>query len=307
VHSPTGEQFELIREGESGTVRATITGLAAGLRQLSVDGIDITEPFAEDVIPPFGNGIVLVPWPNRIRDALWTLNGEPQQLDITEPERNNALHGLLRYTPYTAVERDESSITLAATVYPQHGYPFHLDTTVRYQLEDDGLTVTHGFRNLSRSDAPVAVGTHPFFTIGDVPTDDLVLTLNASTVVEVDDRLNATGESPVDGTEFDLRSGRRVADLSLDTAFGGVEMTDGVGRHWLQAADGRRVELWQDESCGWVQVFTTRKFPKKGALGLAIAIEPMTAPPDAFNSGDGVRWLRPDEQWSVSWGVRYSR
>jgi aldose 1-epimerase len=56
-----------------------------------------------------------------------------------------------------------------------------------------------------------------------------------------------------------------------------------------------------------VQVFTTRAFPKGAGEGLAVAVEPMTAPPDAFNSGEGVRWLEPGEHWSVNWGVRYHR
>jgi aldose 1-epimerase len=86
-----------------------------------------------------------------------------------------------------------------------------------------------------------------------------------------------------------------------------VDIVDGIGRHWLEAPDGRRVEIWQDENCHWVQVFTTRKFPKGAAEGLAVAIEPMTAPPNGFNSGEGVRWLEPDEHWSVTWGVRYHR
>ena len=73
----------------------------------------------------------------------------------------------------------------------------------------------------------------------------------------------------------------------------------------LTAPDGRFVELWQDESFGFVQVFTTRLFPTAAGRHLAIAIEPMTAPPNAFNSGQGVRWLAQDESWSATWGIRY--
>jgi aldose 1-epimerase len=38
-------------------------------------------------------------------------------------------------------------------------------------------------------------------------------------------------------------------------------------------------------------------------LGQAVAIEPMTAPADAFNSGQGLRWLAPGEDWVVRWGI----
>lgn len=270
-----------------------------------VDGVQLTETFPATVVPPFASGTVLVPWPNRVRDGVWLLDGEVQQLDITEPARHNALHGLLRHAPYRLVEQSEDAVTLAATVFPQPGYPFLLDTSVRYQLVEGGLRVTHRLCNASERPAPAAIGTHPFFRIGDVPVGELTLTVAATTHFEVDERLNPVREHPVDGTGFDLRGGRRLADMSLDDAFGGVVVRDGVSRHRLTAPDGRWLELWQDADFGYVQVFTTPVFPKDGGHAHAVAVEPMTAPPDAFNTGQGVRWLEPDECWSPSWGVRY--
>lgn len=307
MRAPTGEQFELTISHGKQQSRATITEVAAGIRALTVDGIDLVETFPASIRPPFGSGTVLSPWPNRIEDGIWLLDGEKQQLDITEPALGNALHGLLVFTPYRVTEQSEGVIELAAPVFPQHGYPFQLHTTVRYELQDDGLRVTHTFRNVGAGRAPVAVGTHPFLTIGDVPTEDLVLTVNADTHFDVDERLNPVAEVPVDGTEFDLRSGRRVGELQLDDGFGAVRVVDGVSRHRLTAPDGRFVELWQDAAFGYVQVFTTRAFSGAGEDHLAIAVEPMTAPANGFNSGKGVRWLEPNESWSVTWGIRYGR
>jgi aldose 1-epimerase len=284
---------------------AVITEVAAAIRSYSVGGVDVTVPYPESSTPPFGDGIVLMPWPNRVKDGTWQLHGATQQLAITEPERNSALHGLLRFSPYSVVEQSVSAITLAATVFPQNGYPFQLDTTVTYELDDAGLTVTHTVHNVSDAEAPVAIGSHPFFTIGGVPTEDLVLTLSAATRFEVDARLNPVREVSVEGTMFDLRVGHKLADVYLDDAFGGLIFVDGVSRHWLTAPDGRKVEIWQDDNFRYVQGFTTREFPKVGGMGLAVAVEPMTAPPDAFNSGQDLHWLAPDEHWSVRWGVRY--
>jgi aldose 1-epimerase len=311
VHSPTGLQFELSAPTPGGEALAIITEVAASLRTLSIGGVHLTEPYADDVVPPFGDGIVLVPWPNRVEDGRWLLDGVEQRLDLTEPERGNALHGLLRDRPYTVVERSDSAVTLAATVFPTRGYPFQLDTTVRYELVDDGLRVTHGITNVGSATAPVAVGTHPFLRLGDLPTDELVLTVAAGTRFETDARLNPVSETPVEGTGFDLRGGRPVAELQLDDAFGAVTPAGELSRHRLTASDGRFVELWQDADFGFVQVFTTRIFPRdvgleSPVLGTAIAVEPMTAPPNAFNTGQGLRWLGPGETWSLSWGIRYS-
>jgi aldose 1-epimerase len=300
--APTGTQHTLTR----GTARAVIVEVAAGLREFSIDGVNLTQPYPESTLPPFGCGIVLVPWPNRIEDGLWHLDGQPQQLDLTEPARHNAIHGLLRYTPYRVVEKAEAGITLGAIVFPQHGYPFHLDTTVRYELVEDGLEVTHTATNLSAGRAPVAFGTHPFLTIGDVDPAELMLTVHADTHVDVDDRLNPTAVVPVDGTRFDLREPHRLGDLFLDDGWGGVRTVDGVSAV-LRAPDGREVHLTQDENHGWIQVFTTRDFPTPNGPTLAVAIEPMTAPVNAFNSGTDLHWLDAGETWTVRWGIQYRR
>lgn len=302
MRAATGQQFELTRQNGDRPSRAIITEVAAGLRLLTVDGVPLVETFPEHSPPPLGCGILLVPWPNRVEDGVWRLDGVRQQLDLSEPDKHNAIHGLLRHTAYRPLAQTADAVTLAATVFPQHGYPFQLDTTVRYQLVDDGLTVIHGILNVSAAAAPVAIGAHPYFRIGDVPVADLTLTLAADSHFEVDSRLIPIGESPVDGTDYDFRAGRRVADLRLDDGFGDVIVQDGISRHTLAAPDGRFVELWQDAEFAFVQAFTTRAFPGRG---LAIAIEPMTAATNAFNSGRGLRWLEPGEEWTVRWGIRY--
>lgn len=303
MHAPTGEQFLLTGTFGARRMEAVITAVAAGIRRYVVGGAYVTEPFAADATPPFANGIVLVPWPNRVDGGRWMLHGEPQQLDLTEVGKNNAIHGLLRYTAYRATERSESSVTLAASVFPQHGYPFLLDTSVRYELSDGGLRVTHSIRNLSDAPAPVAVGTHPFLRVGDTPVEELTLRVDAGTWFETDERQLPVAEHPVVGTTYDLRDGRRVGDLDLDTAFGDLRAVDGVIRHRLTAPNGHWTELWQEADFAYAQVFTPRQFRRGDAAGQAVAVEPMTAPPNALNSGQGLRWLDPEQQWVLTWGI----
>ena len=148
MRAATGIQYDLTATTPSGTARATVTEVAAGLRAYSVNGIDLVETFDEDVQPPMAAGIVLVPWPNRIRDGKWTQRGVTRQLAITEPGKQNASHGLLRFTSYREVSRTSDTVTLAATVFPQSGYPFHVETEVSYELTSSGLGVTHRVRNV---------------------------------------------------------------------------------------------------------------------------------------------------------------
>ncbi|WP_253202084.1 aldose 1-epimerase family protein [Subtercola sp. PAMC28395] len=302
---PTGEQFALSFTGRGGTSTAIVTEVAAALRELILEGVESVESHSESSLPPMASGIVLVPWPNRVAGGAWSLNGAPQQLDITEPVTGNAIHGLLRNTAYHLVRRTENSVTLGATVFPQHGYPFRLATEVEYSLGDDGLTVTHRIVNESGAPAPVAVGSHPYLKVGDVPVHELVLTVDASTMFEVDARAIPTAEVAVDGSDFDLRAGRVIGTLSIDHGYGGVGVHGGVSVHSVSAPDGSATELWADENFTFVQVFTPSVFPRETGAGYAVAIEPMTAPANALNTGEGLRWLAPSERWELRWGIRH--
>lgn len=293
--SPTGAQITL-RLGE---VDAQIAQVGASLRSLRIGGVDLVPPYPHDQPTPACSGVVLTPWPNRVRDGEWDDGGTVRTLAITEPKLNNASHGLLRFTAYE-VSHSDSEATLRATVVPQTGYPYVIETTVTYTLTTDGVEVTHTLTNRSSTPAPVALGTHPFVTIGDVDPHDLVLRIPAETAFETDERMLPTGTRPVEPT---LREGVRLGDVTLDTGF--TDLTrdaDGPVRHSLTAPDGRRVTLWQGEGFDYVQVYTTPAYPGQS---LAVAIEPMTAPADALNSGLGIRRLAPDETWTLHWGITF--
>jgi aldose 1-epimerase len=51
----------------------------------------------------------------------------------------------------------------------------------------------------------------------------------------------------------------------------------------------------------WVQVFT-RLAQERGA-DAGIAIEPLTCPADAFNSGESLVRLAPGAEWTGTWGI----
>ena len=298
----TGEQYALHHDGSHGPVEAVITSVAAALRHLSVDGHDLVQGFAETSTPPFGCGIVLVPWPNRVRDGRWMHKDAALQLDLTEVDRMNAIHGLLRNTPYQLVDKTADAVTLGAAVVPQHGYPFHLWTTVDYRLTGNGIRVTHAVTNLGDTAAPYAVGIHPFIRVGSHPVDTLTITARTIEHVMVDDRLNPVGVEPATG-EWDLTAGRVIGELTLDDAFRVQPDADGMVRTIVAAPDNTETEVWQDGDWQWLQLFITRTFPTAEGPVTAIAVEPMTAPADALNSGIGLRWIEPGASWSGSWGI----
>jgi aldose 1-epimerase len=62
------------------------------------------------------------------------------------------------------------------------------------------------------------------------------------------------------------------------------------------------VELWVDEHHDWLMLYTADDVPATARHSLAV--EPMTAPPDAFNSGMDVVRLEPGARFGASWGIR---
>jgi aldose 1-epimerase len=302
---PTGEQFRLTLDGARGFVTSTVTELAASLRALTVGGVALVHEYPDSLTPPYGAGIVLVPWPNRVRQGRWTLNGSEQRLDITEPSTGNATHGLLRNTGYRVTDRADHAVTLAATVFPQHGYPFLLETSVRYELTEDGIQVTHGIVNAGDGAAPAAIGAHPYFRVGDTASENLTVTVSGRTYYPLDEAFIPTGRAPVEGTDVDLRNGKPVRDAPLNSAFTDLDLVDGAHRSRLTSPTGAATELWGDEDFAYVQVFTQPSFPGLTGTEFAVAMEPMTAPANALATGESLRWLEPGEQWVARWGVRY--
>ena len=291
---PTGAQFEI----EFGSARAVVTEVGAGLRAFEVGGRPYVETFDVDVRPPRGAGTILLPWPNRTARGTWTWHGQPQQLVLSEPPAGNAIHGLLRHTLYRPGESSADAITLHAVIPVQPGWPVPLDTSIRYAVGEDGLTVTHTVRNVGTAAVPFGVGAHPYLRAGDSPTDESVLTLAAASSLPLDGGLPTGPTAPV-SDDLDFRAGQRLAGRTLDHAFGDCAVTDGLVRHRLTGPDGG-VELWADPDFGWVQVFTPDDHPGRGR---AVAVEPMTCPPDALNTGVGLIHLDPDQQWTASWGL----
>jgi len=299
--APSGEQFPLV----AGEHRATVVEVGGGVREYAVDGRDVLDPYPVTAVCDGAHGAPLIPWPNRLADGRYTFDGAEHQVALTEPEKHNAIHGLTRWRTWQPVEREPDRVVMACRLYPEPGYPFSLDLRVEYTLGEDGLVVRTTATNIGDAPCPYGCGQHPYLSPGNGLIDDCVLQVRADTWIDTaNERQLPTGRRPTRDTPLDFSDGRRLGDQRLDFPFTDLAR-DPDGRAWvrLTGSDGARAELWVDEAYPIVELYTGDTLaPQRRRRGLGT--EPMSCPPDAFRSGDGVIRLAPGESTTASWGAR---
>ena len=137
--------------------------------------------------------------------------------------------------------------------------------------------------------------------------DRCSLHLEAATrIVTDEERQLPTGREAVRGTDYDFTSPRPIGQQMIDFAFTDLER-DEEGLAWarLIRADGRQIELWVDRSFPIIEIYTADTLaPERRRTGLGC--EPMSCPPNALASGEGVIRLEAGERFVGRWGVRLS-
>lgn len=293
--SATGLQHHLT----SGDQRATVTQVGAGLRSYAVDGVDVVLPFDESELAPAYDGTVLAPWPNRLADGSYEVDGTTFQVPLSEPDRRNALHGFTPFLRFDATTVREDLVTLEHTLVPTPGYPWAIHLAVTYSLTSDGLTVHTEASYDGPGRAPFGIGFHPWLLPGEGGLDRCTLQLDVAEHVVVDDRLLPVGLEAPDPA---LATGLPLSGVALDDAWSAARADDGLTRARLSRADGRTTQLWGDAAVKAWQVCTGDFVPVIARA--AVAIEAMSCVADAFRTGTDLVWLSAGHPHDLRWGLR---
>lgn len=322
-----GEMLELV----SGRHRVVIGRRGASLLRLQDDGLDLIHPAPVAPGPALACGVTLAPWPNRVRGAHWRYRGRRLELAVTEPVAGNALHGLVAATDFTVHVSTPDQVRLITRIDGEPGYPFSLDLAVTYTLSDGGLEVEQAVQNIGAETAPIALGAHPYLCLGEQDVATLELEVPARTTLLLGQDHLPRDRMAVLGTDHDLRCGSPVGQMPGHAVYTDfteqpglpeppelperVDITAAVAepapriRHHLRGRDAT-LEMWTEPRLRWLQVYRTTQFPApdgRDGVVTALAVEPMTAPPDALNSGIDLEWVAPRSRWAVTWGLRLLR
>jgi aldose 1-epimerase len=300
---PSGEQWEIRYGSGQNAARAVVVEVGGGLRECEIGGGPALNSYPLTAMCDGAHNTPLIPWPNRLKDGKYSFDGHDYQVALTEPKQHNAIHGFLRWRNWTVREREESRIMVGTVLHPLKGYPFILNVSVEYVLDDAGLTARTTAVNMGDTPCPYGCGQHPYLTAGTEKIDELTLELKAESWLPTGPQQIPTGKAKVAGSPYDFRGGRKIGEQKIDYAF--TDLTrDGDGRAWAKVTSpaGRRVGLWVNEHFHYLEIYTGDTLaPGRQRRGLGV--EPMTCPPNGFATGEQVIRLEPGESVTTSWGV----
>jgi aldose 1-epimerase len=277
-----------IRSGQS---QATINPVGSAVDSLTLDGSDV---IPEPTFPahPY-HGVLLAPWPNRIKGGSYSFSGKSYQAIVNE-DFGNALHGLVFDREAKIESQSEDSLTLVSEISPTISYPWELLVRITFSISVNGLSVETTATNNSQEVAPVALGTHPFFVFD----EDSTLEVRASKAAIHGKDMLPISEISSGEIGFGKGAQKKIENVALDVQFTECESVSAVLRtkKWS-------MEVWQ-ENANWLMVYTTQAFNWADGRTRAVAIEPQTSAADSFNSGAGLTKLEPGATLSYRWGAR---
>lgn len=201
-----------------GNITVRIIDYGARIASIAVDGIQVVCGFSDMdgyLADKDYHGSTVGRCANRIRDGVFTLNGETYTLAKNEKGRNHLHGGDVGYAcrVWTPTAFGDNSVTLALySPDGEEGYPGALTVSVTYTLKEGRLTVD--YTATTDRDTVINLTNHAYFNIGGVGCEsvhDQVLQMNADAIAQVDEHLIPTGKLlPTAGGPFDFTKPKTI-------------------------------------------------------------------------------------------------
>ena len=281
-----------IRNKNTGDYLVIDPQIGASLIELHISGLSLIDLPGSEKYPLKSNtyhpSAFLTPWVNRVRNGNYSFKGKNYQLPINEPELGNAIHGLLARAAFDVVTASENSITLKHDYSGEEpNYPFPFTFRYTYTLQDSGtLDITFEAENTGTGPLPFACGWHPYFSFPDTSAEDLEIKFNPISRFLSDSQMIPLQEENLLGKQH-----FKFSTEKIDHVF----RLEPLEKHITEFMDTKhRRSLFLEQSS--IQFPFLVVFQPEGYT--SVAIEPMTANTDAFNTGDGLIELAPAEVFS---------
>ena len=240
-------------------------------------------------------GANLFPFPNRIDHGKYTIDGNDYSFPQNEPGSTNALHGFIFDKKFEVIEEvlceDYGSIDLE---YHYDGdfqyFPFPFSMFISYKLSANQLEISYQVKAIGDQKMPFGLGWHPYFKFGNSKVESISLKMPESKKYELNELSIPTGKI-IDFDDFNRE--QKIDRTTLDDCFELIEKS-GNAECTLSHPDYGKITLKQPADIfPYLQVYTP---PHRNS----IALEPMTCAIDAFNNGNGLQFLLPNEEFNAT-------
>jgi aldose 1-epimerase len=239
---------------------------------------------------------LLYPWANRLSRPGYAAAGASVQLPAAEGRYPTdpaglPIHGALPGDMVWEAQADGEGRLRAALEWDAPGlrelFPFTHRLEREATVTESGLTLTTTVHAGSDDRVPVAFGYHPYLTLAGSERAGWQVDLGATQRLSLDDHMIPTGErTPLTHRDFLL------ADESWDDGLAGLE----TPAQFLVSDGERALSVSFETGYEWAQVYAPPGHDY-------ICFEPMTAPTDALNSGEGLTVIDPGESYRASFTI----
>ena len=302
---PFGAFEKHVFSNDNGDTFAVVPEFGACLLDLQFGGLSVLDGYEtpeELVANKWSKNIILLPYPNRLRDGRYTHEGTTYQFELNNAVSQNSIHGFGKDAPMAVDTVWTGDFDAGLTCSWQYrgenaAYPFPFTAKMTLILRGSNFEIKMSLQNDSNKIIPVGLGWHPYFKMSE-KSDDSALQIPDCQLISIDERMLPTGEK----TDFDaFKTLTSINDSTLDNGFYLKNQTQNA--ETILASERGTLTFWQEtgfQKWNFLQVFTP---PHRKS----VAIEPMTCNIDAFNNGDGLVILKPNEILGGNFGVRFKK
>ncbi len=275
-----------------------IPSVGGMLSQLNWSGEDVMKiPFANKfhlATNPYHPSALLSPWVNRVRNGNYSFEGRNYQLPINEEKLGNAIHGLLARKPFSYQIEGSKAIVRFAYHAEEKAYPFTFETALTYEFDANNVFhLQFEAKNTGDGNMPFACGWHPYFRLPAGELADWTIRFDSISKFHSDSQM-----IPLREESYDASHGVNLGEETLDNVF----RLKPMDKHLTVFENGKTKLTLEQSSIDFP--FLVVFAPENENC---LAIEPMTANTDAFNTGDGLRILAPGEKFQSTFKIWFSK
>ncbi|OWP54207.1 MAG: hypothetical protein B2I18_02640 [Cuniculiplasma sp. C_DKE] len=224
----------------------------------------------------------LFPYANRIKGGSYEWLGK--SYGFKTGQDGNSIHGFAKDRQWDIMDQKEDSIQMKLDLRDE-SYPFDVEVTVDIEISHDGFRENARFVNRDHIPVPLSPGFHPYFVTGS--NWEIFLKSRPLKSLKIDQYFPSGNYS-----EFYRHFYKKDSHV-FDDCFrysGNIQLKGDYFAYSIERTNSEFFMVYDG-------VFSDSR---------SVAIEPMASEVNSFQTGNGLKVLKPDEVWDFGYSVTIS-